>query len=119
GYDACISFFLALLHYTSSCATLPPSRRPSLTWIPPKTSSLSSSLQPPSSPPSSSTPTDTSSSSSSNSIGRAGLFSLALVGCPAAPPLLLPCTCPPLLTSVLWPKLTCRFNWPSYTIHAT
>ncbi|CAI5534800.1 unnamed protein product [Closterium sp. Naga37s-1] len=116
GYDACISFFLALLHDTSSCAALPPSSRPSLTWLPPNASSPSSSHQPSSSPPSSSNPTDTSSSSS---IGRAGLFSLALGGRPAAPPLLLPWTCSPLLTHVLWPKLTWRFDWPSYTIHAT
>ncbi|CAI5997066.1 unnamed protein product [Closterium sp. NIES-65] len=115
GYDACMSFFLALLHDTSSCAALPPSSRPSLTWLPPNASSPSSSHQPSSSPPSSSNSTDTSSSS----IGRAGLFSLALGGRPAAPPLLLPWTCFPLLTHVLWPKLTWRFDWPSYTIHAT
>ncbi|CAI5460139.1 unnamed protein product [Closterium sp. Yama58-4] len=111
AYDASLSFFSSLLEVDSSCASLPASSRPSLTWTRPNTSSSSSS----------------SSSSSPSSLGTAsvegtGLFSQGgggEGGSENPKRKMLPWSCTPKLPAVSWPNLRWRFDWSTFTIYAT
>ncbi|CAI7899240.1 unnamed protein product, partial [Closterium sp. NIES-53] len=109
AYDASLSVFSSLLHINSSCASLPASSRPSLTWthpIPTPTTSSSSSLTQNRLP-------------SSLSEADAGAAAAAAAVAAAAAAHTRPWSCVPRLPAVDWPRLTWRFDWSTFTIHAT
>ncbi|CAI5503938.1 unnamed protein product [Closterium sp. Naga37s-1] len=111
AYDASISFFSSILEVDSSCASLPASSRPSLTWTRPNTSSSSSSS-------SSSSP----SSLRATSVEGTGLFSQGgggEGGSGTSERKMLPWSCTPKLPAVSWPNLRWRFDWSTFTIYAT
>ncbi|CAI5967009.1 unnamed protein product [Closterium sp. NIES-65] len=109
AYDASISFFSTILEVDSSCASLPASSRPSLTWTRPNTSSSSSSSSSPS-------------SLRAASVEGTGLFSQGgggEGGSENPERKMLPWSCTPKLPAVLWPNLRWRFDWSTFSIYAT
>ncbi|CAI5513984.1 unnamed protein product, partial [Closterium sp. Naga37s-1] len=126
AYDASISFLASLLHVNSSCASLPASSRPSLTWTRP-TNPTPSSLVPhttstSSDSPSSHTPHTPHSPHTPqlSSLPDAEAAAVgAAVGAAVAAAQNPPWECVPELPAVDWPQLRWRFDWPTFTIHAT
>ncbi|GJP30545.1 hypothetical protein CLOM_g3799 [Closterium sp. NIES-68] len=125
AYDACLSFFASLLEVNSSCASLPASSRPALTWTRPNIPSSSSSSSSSSSNSSSSTSSSSPSSLKAVAVEGTGLFAqegageAGARGPEGAQPKLLPWSCSPKLPAVSWPNLRWRFDWSTFTIHAT
>ncbi|GJP56363.1 hypothetical protein CLOM_g15419 [Closterium sp. NIES-68] len=121
--QATLSFLSSLLHATSSCASLPASSRPSLTWTRPTT--------PSSSPPHrahydqaegtglfSQEGRKTAEGEGARMAGRAGAEGQGLTESDQQLPEH-PWGCVPKLPAVDWPQLRWRFDWPTFTIHAT
>ncbi|GJP30529.1 hypothetical protein CLOM_g3789 [Closterium sp. NIES-68] len=128
AYDASISFLSSLLHANSSCASLPASSRPSLTWTRPTTPTTATTPTTPTTPttasslnlqPSSNTPTTRAFLSDLPHVGSTSGFQDAEAAAVAAAVQPTPWGCVPKLPAVDWPQLRWRFDWPTFTIHAT
>ncbi|CAI5529533.1 unnamed protein product [Closterium sp. Naga37s-1] len=119
AYDAAISFLASLLHVNSSCASLPASSRPSLTWTRPSTPTPAALIPHTTSSPDP-TPSHNPHSSQPSSLTDAEAAAVgAAVGAAVAEAQNPPWECVPDLPAVDWPRLRWQFDWPTFTIHAT
>ncbi|CAI5529761.1 unnamed protein product, partial [Closterium sp. Naga37s-1] len=120
AYDAAISFLSSLLHVNSSCASLPASSRPSLTWTRPTTPTPAALIPHTTSSSPDPTPSQTPHSSQPSSLTDAEAAAVgAAVGAAVAEAQNPPWKCVPDLPAVDWPRLRWQFDWPTFTIHAT
>ncbi|CAI7738819.1 unnamed protein product [Closterium sp. NIES-54] len=119
AYDAAISFLASLLHVNSSCASLPASSRPSLTWTRPSTPTPAA-LIPHTTSSTDPTPYHNPHSSQPSSLTDAEAAAVgAAVEAAVAEAQNPPWECVPDLPAVDWPRLRWQFDWPTFMIHAT
>ncbi|CAI5459334.1 unnamed protein product [Closterium sp. Yama58-4] len=119
--QATLSFLASLLHVNSSCAALPTSSRPSLTWTRPSNTAPSPSRRKRFDKTEGTglfarEERETAEAQAGPGGGVEGSEGDALTNQeqPAHP-----WSCVPELPAVDWPRLRWRFDWPTFTIHAT
>ncbi|CAI7862357.1 unnamed protein product, partial [Closterium sp. NIES-54] len=118
--QATLSFLASLLHVNSSCASLPASSRPSLTWTRPSNAAPSPRRRKRFDKTEGTglfarEEMETAEAQTGEG-GMAGSEGDALINQrqPAHP-----WSCVPEVPAVDWPRLRWRFDWPTFTIHAT